>query len=270
MTSNTEITSLYNENKNVDTKSKLTINNLDAGFHNKHVLKDINLGIERNSVTAFIGPSGCGKTTLIRCLNRMHEMTPGAYVKGEIFLDKINIYDQKVNPVMIKRRIGMVFQKPNPFPTMSIFDNVASGLKLNGVKDKKIIKEIVRESLEGAALWEEVKDELNKPGMSLSGGQQQRLCIARALAMQPEILLMDEPTSALDPIASSKIEYLVHELKKYLTIVIVTHNMQQATRVADYTAFLYLGALVEFGKTKQIFEKPKKELTERYISGKFG
>ena len=263
-------TNLYNENKNVDIKSKFTINNLDAGFHNKHVLKDINLGIERNSVTAFIGPSGCGKTTLIRCLNRMHEMTPGAYVKGEIFLDEINIYDKKVNPVMIKRRIGMVFQKPNPFPTMSIFDNVASGLTLNGVKDKKIIKEIVRESLEGAALWEEVKDELNKPGMSLSGGQQQRLCIARALAMQPEILLMDEPTSALDPIASSKIEYLVHELKKYLTIVIVTHNMQQATRVADYTAFLYLGALVEFGKTKQIFEKPKKELTERYISGKFG
>jgi phosphate transport system ATP-binding protein len=185
-------------------------------------------------------------------------------------LDKKNIYDQKVNPVMIKRRIGMVFQKPNPFPTMSIFDNVASGLKLNGVKDKKIINEIVRESLEGAALWEEVKDDLNKPGMSLSGGQQQRLCIARALAMQPEILLMDEPTSALDPIASSKIEYLIHELKKYLTIIIVTHNMQQATRVADYTAFLYLGVLVEFAKTKQIFEMPKKELTERYVSGKFG
>jgi phosphate transport system ATP-binding protein len=270
LASHSEITNLSNETKNNNITSKLTINNLDAGFHNKHVLKDINLGIEENSVTAFIGPSGCGKTTLIRCLNRMHEMTPGAYAKGEIFLDKINIYSQKVNPVMIKRRIGMVFQKPNPFPTMSIFDNVASGLKLNGVKDKKIIKEIVRESLEGAALWEEVKDELNKPGMSLSGGQQQRLCIARALAMQPEILLMDEPTSALDPIASSKIEELIHNLKKYLTIVIVTHNMQQATRVADYTAFLYLGTLVEFGKTKQIFENPKKEMTERYISGKFG
>ena len=202
----------------------MIINSLYAGFHNKDVLKDINLNIEENSVTAFIGPSGCGKTTLIRCLNRMHEMTPGAYAKGEIFLDKKNIYDQKVNPVMIKRRIGMVFQKPNPFPTMSIFDNVASGLKLNGVKDKKIINEIVRESLEGAALWEEVKGELNKPGMSLSGGQQQRLCIARALAMQPEILLMDEPTSALDPIASSKIEGLIHELKKYLTIVIVTSS----------------------------------------------
>jgi phosphate transport system ATP-binding protein len=270
LASHSEITNLSNETKNNNITSKLTINNLDAGFQNKHVLKDINLGIAENSVTAFIGPSGCGKTTLIRCLNRMHEMTPGAYAKGEIFLDKINIYSQKVNPVMIKRRIGMVFQKPNPFPTMSIFDNVASGLKLNGVKDKKIIKEIVRESLEGAALWEEVKDELNKPGMSLSGGQQQRLCIARALAMQPEILLMDEPTSALDPIASSKIEELIHNLKKYLTIVIVTHNMQQATRVADYTAFLYLGTLVEFGKTKQIFENPKKEMTERYISGKFG
>src|ERR671910_598922 len=271
MGSHIEITYLYNKNKNVDsTKSKLIINSLYAGFHNKHVLKDINLSIKGDSVTAFIGPSGCGKTTLIRCLNRMHEMTPGAYAKGEIFLDKKNIYDQKVNPVMIKRRIGMVFQKPNPFPTMSIFDNVASGLKLNGVKDKKIINEIVRESLEGAALWEEVKGELNKPGMSLSGGQQQRLCIARALAMQPEILLMDEPTSALDPIASSKIEGLIHELKKYLTIVVVTHNMQQAARVADYTAFMFLGSLIEFGKTKQIFEMPKKELTERYISGKFG
>jgi len=268
--SHIKITNLSNEIIKVDPKIKLTINNINAGFNDKHILKDINLNIEENSVTAFIGPSGCGKTTLIRCLNRMHEMTPGAYAKGEIFLDKKKIYDKQVNPVMIKRRIGMVFQKPNPFPTMSIFDNVASGLKLNGVKDKKIINEIVRESLEGAALWEEVKDELNKPGMSLSGGQQQRLCIARALAMQPEILLMDEPTSALDPIASSKIEDLIHELKKYLTIVIVTHNMQQAARVADYTAFMFLGALVEFGKTKQIFEMPKKELTERYISGKFG
>ena len=268
--SHIKITNLSNEIIKVDPKIKLTINNINAGFNDKHILKDINLNIEENSVTAFIGPSGCGKTTLIRCLNRMHEMTPGAYAKGEIFLDKKNIYDKKVNPVMIKRRIGMVFQKPNPFPTMSIFDNVASGLKLNGVKDKKIINEIVIESLEGAALWEEVKDELNKPGMSLSGGQQQRLCIARALAMQPEILLMDEPTSALDPIASSKIEELIHELKKYLTIVIVTHNMQQAARVADYTAFMFLGSLIEFGRTKEIFEMPKKELTERYISGKFG
>jgi phosphate transport system ATP-binding protein len=249
---------------------KLRIKNMDAGYYNKQILKNINLTIKKNSVTAFIGPSGCGKTTLIRCLNRMHEMTPGAYSRGEIHLDKTNIYDPKVNPVMIKRRIGMVFQKPNPFPTMSIYDNVAAGLKLNGVKDKKIINEIVIESLEGAGLWREVKDELNKPGMSLSGGQQQRLCIARALAMQPEIILMDEPTSALDPAASSKIEELINDLKKYLTIVIVTHNMQQAARVSDFTAFIYLGELIEFGETKQIFGSPMKELTERYISGKFG
>jgi phosphate transport system ATP-binding protein len=249
---------------------KLRIKNMDAGYYNKQILKNINLIIKKNSVTAFIGPSGCGKTTLIRCLNRMHEMTPGAYSRGEIHLDKTNIYDPKVNPVMIKRRIGMVFQKPNPFPTMSIYDNVAAGLKLNGVKDKKIINEIVIESLEGAGLWREVKDELNKPGMSLSGGQQQRLCIARALAMQPEIILMDEPTSALDPAASSKIEELINDLKKYLTIVIVTHNMQQAARVSDFTAFIYLGELIEFGETKKIFGSPMKELTERYISGKFG
>jgi phosphate transport system ATP-binding protein len=249
---------------------KLFVKNLDAGYNNKKILKNINLSIKENSATAFIGPSGCGKTTLLRCINRMHEMTPGAYSKGEIRLDKTNIYDQKVNPVMIKRRIGMVFQKPNPFPTMSIYDNVAAGLRLNGVKDKKIINEIVIESLEGAGLWNEVKDELNKPGMSLSGGQQQRLCIARALAMHPEVILMDEPTSALDPTASTKIEELVHELKKHLTIVIVTHNLQQAARVSDYTAFMYLGDLIEYGKTEQIFQNPTNELTERYISGKFG
>jgi phosphate transport system ATP-binding protein len=243
---------------------------MEAGYYNKQILKNINLSIKKNSVTAFIGPSGCGKTTLIRCINRMHEMTPGAYSRGEIDLDNMNVYDPKVNPVMIKRRIGMVFQKPNPFPTMSIFENVAAGLKLNGVKDKKIINELVIESLEGAWLWREVKDELNKPGMSLSGGQQQRLCIARALAMQPEILLMDEPTSALDPTASSKIEELVNDLRNHLTIVIVTHNMQQAARVSDFTAFMYLGELIEFGETKQIFGSPRKELTERYISGKFG
>ena len=249
---------------------KLFVKNLDAGYNNKKILKNINLSIKENSATAFIGPSGCGKTTLLRCINRMHEMTPGAYSKGEIRLDKTNIYDQKVNPVMIKRRIGMVFQKPNPFPTMSIYDNVAAGLKLNGVKDKKIINEIVIESLEGAGLWNEVKDELNKPGMSISGGQQQRLCIARALAMHPEVILMDEPTSALDPTASTKIEELVHELKKHLTIVIVTHNLQQAARVSDYTAFMYLGDLIEYGETNQIFQMPTNELTERYISGKFG
>jgi phosphate transport system ATP-binding protein len=249
---------------------KLTISDLFAWFGMKQALKNINLNIRSHIVTAIIGPSGCGKTTLIRCINRMHEMTPNAKAKGSVILDGLDIYDKAVDPVTIKRRIGMVFQKPNPFPTMSIYENVAAGLKLNGIRDKKLIDEVVKESLEGAALWDEVKNELTKPGIGLSGGQQQRLCIARALAMQPEILLMDEPTSALDPIASSKIEELVHTLKKDLTIITVTHNMQQAARVSDYTAFMYLGELVEYGPTKQIFENPQNEMTERYISGKFG
>jgi phosphate transport system ATP-binding protein len=262
----------YNDNDNdaMAERYKLTISNLFAWFGMKQALKDINLNIKPNIVTAIIGPSGCGKTTLIRCINRMHEMTPNAKAKGSVILDGLDIYDKAVDPVTIKRRIGMVFQKPNPFPTMSIYDNVAAGLKLNGIRDKKLIDDVVKESLEGAALWDEVKSELTKPGIGLSGGQQQRLCIARALAMQPEILLMDEPTSALDPIASSKIEELVHSLKKDLTIITVTHNMQQAARVSDYTAFMYLGELVEYGPTKQIFENPQNELTERYISGKFG
>jgi phosphate transport system ATP-binding protein len=252
-------------------KYKVSIRNLDAWYESKQALKNINLDVKSNTATAFIGPSGCGKTTLIRCLNRMHEMTPGAGARGQVILDGINIYDNKtVDPVIIKRRIGMVFQKPNPFPTMSIYDNVAAGLKLNGVKNKRLINDIVKESLEDAVLWDEVKNELDKPGMGLSGGQQQRLCIARALAMQPEILLMDEPTSALDPTASSKIEELVYNLKKNLTIIIVTHNMQQAARVSDYAAFMYLGELIEYGPTNQIFKNPQKELTERYISGKFG
>ena len=250
---------------------KVSIKNLDAWFGTKQALKNINLDIRPNTATAIIGPSGCGKTTLIRCLNRMHEMTsPDAAAKGHVIVDGIDIYDKRIDPVIIKRRIGMVFQKPNPFPTMSIYDNVAAGLKLNGVKDKRLINDIVKESLEGAALWDEVKNELDKPGIGLSGGQQQRLCIARALAMQPEVLLMDEPTSALDPIAASKIEELVHGLKKELTIITVTHNMLQAARVSDYTAFMYLGELIEYGPTNQIFKTPKKELTERYISGKFG
>jgi phosphate transport system ATP-binding protein len=263
---------LYNDNDNdaMTERYKLTISNLFAWFGMKQALKNINLNIKPNIVTAIIGPSGCGKTTLIRCINRMHEMTPNAKAKGSVILDGLDIYDKAVDPVTIKRRIGMVFQKPNPFPTMSIYDNVAAGLKLNGIRDKKLIDDVVKESLEGAALWDEVKSELTKPGIGLSGGQQQRLCIARALAMQPEILLMDEPTSALDPIASSKIEELVHSLKKDLTIITVTHNMQQAGRVSDYTAFMYLGELVEYGPTKQIFENPQNELTERYISGKFG
>ena len=262
----------YNDNDNdaMTERYKLTISNLFAWFGMKQALKNISLNIKPNIVTAIIGPSGCGKTTLIRCINRMHEMTPNAKAKGSVILDGLDIYDKAVDPVTIKRRIGMVFQKPNPFPTMSIYDNVAAGLRLNGIRDKKLIDDVVKESLEGAALWDEVKSELTKPGIGLSGGQQQRLCIARALAMQPEILLMDEPTSALDPIASSKIEELVHSLKKDLTIITVTHNMQQAARVSDYTAFMYLGELVEYGPTKQIFENPQNELTERYISGKFG
>jgi phosphate transport system ATP-binding protein len=265
------ISYIYNDDNNATIERyKLTIRNLFAWFGIKQVLKNINLNIKSHIATAIIGPSGCGKTTLIRCINRMHEMIPGARANGSVNLDGVDIYDKAVDPVTIKRRIGMVFQKPNPFPTMSIYDNVAAGLKLNGIRDKKLIDDIVRESLESAALWEEVKSELSKPGIGLSGGQQQRLCIARALAMQPEVLLMDEPTSALDPIASSKIEELIHSLKKDLTIITVTHNMQQAARVSDYTAFMYLGELVEYGPTKQIFENPRNELTERYISGKFG
>lgn len=249
---------------------KVSVQRLNSWFFEKKALKEINLDVKENTVTALIGPSGCGKTTLIRSLNRMNEMTLGAKVEGSVFLDDVDIYDRTVDPVIIKRRIGMVFQKPNPFPTMSVYGNVAAGLKLNGLRDKRLISEIVEESLKSAALWDEVKDELDKPGISLSGGQQQRLCIARALAMQPEVLLMNEPTSALDPIASSKIEELIHDLKKDLTIIMVTHNMQQAARVSDYTAFMYLGELIEYGPTKQIFENPDKELTERYISGKFG
>jgi phosphate transport system ATP-binding protein len=251
-------------------RHKVVIKQLEAWFGAKRAIKNINLDIRGKTVTAFIGPSGCGKTTLLRCLNRMHEMTPGAKAKGQVMIDDTDIYDRNIDPVIIKRRIGMVFQKPNPFPTMSIYDNVAAGLKLNGIKDKQLVDEIVKDSLEGAALWGEVKNELGKPGMGLSGGQQQRLCIARALAMQPEVLLMDEPTSALDPIASSKIEELIHDLKQRFTVIIVTHNMQQAARVSDETAFMYLGELIEHNSTKKIFENPEKELTERYISGKFG
>lgn len=251
-------------------KYKVRIEKVNGWYGAKRAIKDVNLNVKDKAVTAFIGPSGCGKTTLLRCLNRMHEMTPGAHADGRVVVDGIDIYDKSIDPVVIRRRIGMVFQKPNPFPTMSIFDNVAAGLRLNGMKNKTIIREIVEESLKNAALWEEVKSELEKPGMSLSGGQQQRLCIARALAMQPEVLLMDEPTSSLDPIGSSKIEELVRILKDSVTIIIVTHNMQQAARVSDFTAFMYLGDLIEYGATNQIFMKPEKELTERYISGKFG
>jgi phosphate transport system ATP-binding protein len=259
-----------NETAESTERFKVRIENVNGWYGSKRAIKDVNLNVREKTVTAFIGPSGCGKTTLLRCLNRMHEMTPGAHADGRVVVDGIDIYGKSIDPVVIRRRIGMVFQKPNPFPTMSIFDNVAAGLRLNGMRNKTIIREIVEESLKNAALWEEVKNELEKPGMSLSGGQQQRLCIARALAMQPEVLLMDEPTSSLDPIGSSKIEELVRTLKDSVTIIIVTHNMQQAARVSDFTAFMYLGDLIEYGSTNQIFMKPEKELTERYISGKFG
>ncbi len=249
---------------------KFEIENLNAWFGAKQVLKNINMKIEEKSVTAIIGPSGCGKTTFIRCLNRMHELTPGARVSGKVLFDGVDIYGKGVDPVIIRRKIGMVFQKPNPFPMMSIYDNVAAGLKLNGVKDRKILDTVVRRSLELAGLWDEVKDDLKRSGASLSGGQQQRLCIARALAIEPEVLLMDEPCSALDPISTSKIELLIRQLAKDYTIVIVTHNIQQAARVSDYTAFFYLGELIEYGPTKQIFESPKNELTEKYITGEFG
>ena len=248
---------------------KFDIQNLNAWFEHKHVLKNINMKIEENTVTAIIGPSGCGKTTLLRCLNRMHELIPGTRVSGKVIFNGVNIYDD-VDPVMVRRKIGMVFQKPNPFPMMSIYDNVAIGLKLNGIRDKKVLDAAVKRSLELVNLWDEVKDELNKSGASLSGGQQQRLCIARALAVEPEVLLMDEPCSALDPISTAKIEELIRKLARDYTIIIVTHNIQQAARVSDFTAFLYLGELIEYGPTRQIFENPQKELTEKYLTGKFG
>jgi phosphate transport system ATP-binding protein len=251
-------------------ETKIETKDLKAAFGGNVVLKGIDLGVPQNRITAIMGPSGCGKTTFIRCLNRLHELTPGATVEGQAILDGEDIYAQGVDPVAIRRRIGMVFQKPNPFPTMSIYGNVAAGLSLNGVRDSKVLDRAVESSLRGAYLWDEVRDKLKASGASLSGGQQQRLCIARALAVQPEVLLMDEPCSALDPTATARIEELITTLKKDYTIVLVTHNMQQASRVADYTAFFYLGKLVEFGETADLFEKPKEELTERYITGKFG
>jgi phosphate transport system ATP-binding protein len=243
---------------------------LSAWFGSKQALKDINISIKASAVTAIIGPSGCGKSTFLRALNRMHELVPGAETAGQVLLDGKNIYAPEVDPVMVRRRVGMVFQKPNPFPTMSIYDNVAAGLKLTGVKRGASLDEVVKHSLEQATLWDEVKGDLKKPGTSISGGQQQRLCIARAIALQPEVILMDEPCSALDPIATAKIEELIVSLKRDYTVVIVTHNMQQAARVSDFTAFLYLGQLVEYGDTDGVFENPKNELTEKYITGKFG
>ena len=245
------------------------VNHLNLFYGEKQALMDLNMKIEKNAITALIGPSGCGKSTFLRCLNRMNDQIDGCRVEGEILIEGKDMYNGDMNVVDLRTRVGMVFQKPNPFP-MSIFDNIAYGPRCQGIKDKKVLSQIVEQSLQRAALWDEVKDRLKDSAYGLSGGQQQRLCIARAIAMEPEVILMDEPTSALDPISTNKIEELAIELKKDYTIVIVTHNMQQAARVSDYTAFFLLGEMVEFDKTSVIFQNPKDKRTEDYITGRFG
>ena len=245
------------------------VNHLDLFYGEKQALMDLNMKIEKNAITALIGPSGCGKSTFLRCLNRMNDLIDGCRVEGEILIEGKDMYKGDMNVVDLRTRVGMVFQKPNPFP-MSIFDNIAYGPRCQGIKDKKVLSQIVEQSLQRAALWDEVKDRLKDSAYGLSGGQQQRLCIAREIAMEPEVILMDEPTSALDPISTNKIEELAIELKKDYTIVIVTHNMQQAARVSDYTAFFLLGEMVEFDKTSVIFQNPKDKRTEDYITGRFG
>ncbi len=248
----------------------IQVENLNAWYGKSQALHQINLTVAANRATALIGPSGCGKSTFIRCINRMHETIPEARVEGQVRIGDIDAYNG-TSPTQLRRRVGMVFQKPNPFPTMSIYDNVASGLKLNGFRNRGKLDEIVQQSLEASALWDEAKDYLHKKsGASLSGGQQQRLCIARALAVEPEVLLMDEPCSALDPISTGKIEELIFQLKERYTIVIVTHNMQQAARVAEFTGFFLLGKMIEFDKTEKIFTKPSDKKTEDYITGRFG
>jgi len=250
--------------------SAMTVRGLSVFFGANHVLKGVSLDVQARAVTAIIGPSGCGKSTFLRSLNRMHELVPEARMTGQIRLFGEDIYANDVEPVIVRRRVGMVFQKSNPFPTMSIADNVTVGLRLNGVRNRAALGEMTEKSLRMAALWEEVRDRLHAPALSLSGGQQQRLCIARALAVQPDVLLMDEPASALDPLATAKIEDLILELKEDHTIVIVTHNMQQAARISDYTAFFYLGELIEFDSTRKIFTNPAKKQTEDYVTGRFG
>ena len=244
--------------------------NVNIFYGAKHAVIDATVAIPSRSVTAIIGPSGCGKSTFLRCINRMHELIPAARMTGTILLNGDDLYAAKTDPTVVRRRVGMVFQKSNPFPTMTIGDNVTVGLRLNGVRDRAFLRERMEDALRKAALWDEVKNDLGKPGISLSGGQQQRLCIARAVAVQPEVLLMDEPTSALDPIATAKVEELMAELKRNFTIIIVTHSMQQAARVADQTAFFYLGRLVEFGPTRELFNNPREKQTEAYITGRFG
>ena len=253
----------------MDKSVKIEVKHLNFYYGEFQALQDNSLDFHTNEVSALIGPSGCGKSTFLRCLNRMNDLIPISRVEGNILLDGLDIYDPSVDVVMLRSRIGMVFQKPNPFPK-TIFENVAYGLRVNGIKDKGLIENRVEESLKLAAIWDEVKDRMHKSALGLSGGQQQRLCIARALAVEPEILLMDEPCSALDPIATQKIEELIHQLKKSFTIIIVTHNMQQAARVSDITAFFYLGKLIETGETNTIFTRPKLKQTEDYITGRFG
>ena len=249
--------------------SKISVIDLDLYYGDFKALKNINIEIEPNEITAFIGPSGCGKSTLLRCLNRMNDLVEGCRIEGSVLLDGNNIYGKNVDVNLLRKKVGMVFQKPNPFP-MSIYDNIAYGPRTHGIKNKAQLDEIVETSLKNAAIWDECKDRLKSSALGMSGGQQQRLCIARALACQPEVILMDEPTSALDPISTSKIEELVLELKKKYTVVIVTHNMQQAVRISDKTAFFLLGDLVEYGQTDQIFSVPKDKRTESYITGRFG
>jgi phosphate transport system ATP-binding protein len=250
--------------------STFQVKNMSIWYGEKRAIQDITLDIASNAVTAIIGPSGCGKSTFLRALNRMHELTPRTRMEGTVLLNGEDLYSSTVDPTVVRRRVGMVFQKSNPFPTMTIGENVIIGLRLNGVHDQKFLNERLEKSLRMAALWDEVKDDLHKPGTSLSGGQQQRLCIARTLAVEPEVVLMDEPCSALDPIATAKIEELINELKTKYTIVTVTHNMQQAGRISDYTAFFYLGRLIEFGPTTTIFTNPQERQTEDYITGRFG
>ena len=249
---------------------RLDLKDVNIYYGAFHAVADVSLAVPPRSVTAFIGPSGCGKSTVLRTLNRMHEVIPGGRVEGSVLLDGEDVYGSGVDPVSVRKTIGMVFQRPNPFPTMSIKDNVIAGLRLQGVRNRDELEQTAEKSLRSANLWNEVKDRLDKPGGGLSGGQQQRLCIARAIAVQPDVLLMDEPCSALDPISTLAIEDLIAELKGDYTIVIVTHNMQQAARISDYTAYMYLGELIEFGDTDQIFMKPKQKATEEYITGRFG
>ena len=248
---------------------KVKVENLNLYYGDNHALKDVSMDIQENSVTAFIGPSGCGKSTFLKTLNRMNDLVDNVRIDGKVLLDGEDIYEQGVDTTILRKKVGMVFQQPNPFP-MSIYDNIAYGPRVHGIKDKKKLDQIVEESLRGAAIFEEVKDRLKKSAMGLSGGQQQRICIARALAVQPEVLLMDEPTSALDPISTAKVEELMEDLKKKYTVIVVTHNMQQATRVSDQTAFFLVGEMVEFGDTKQIFSYPQDKRTEDYITGRFG